>query len=84
MPIVIVDGHEYHKRASLMGDYTLCGIGILKVCLVEEILNAKIVNGEDMLRLWLAKKTMVIQGKSPSCNTWILQPLSCWTTYVQD
>jgi hypothetical protein len=29
----IVDGHEWHKRACLMGDCTLCGIGTLKVCL---------------------------------------------------
>jgi hypothetical protein len=33
----IVDGHEWHKRACLMGDYTLCGIGTLKVCPAEVI-----------------------------------------------
>jgi hypothetical protein len=35
-----IDGHEWHKKACLMGDYTLCGIGTLKVCLIEKIPSA--------------------------------------------
>jgi hypothetical protein len=38
-----IDGHEWHKKSCLMGDYTLCGIGTLKVCTIEKIPSAKTI-----------------------------------------
>lgn len=78
----IVDGHEWHKQACLMGECTLCGLALRRCALQKRYWVQN--KYENMPRLWLAERTMVIQGKSPSCSTWIFQPLNCWTTYVQD
>jgi hypothetical protein len=38
-----IDGHEWHEKTCLMGNYNLCGIGTLKVCTIEKILNVKTI-----------------------------------------